>query len=401
MAVSGGLAALKIVTGVFSGSNSLLADGFESAGDVVSSFMVFLGLTLAAKPADSNHPYGHGRAEILSGLALGVMLFLGGVAIAVHALVGAGDVTGTPARYAVWPLLFSIGVKIWLMQLKYKQGRKMGSASLVADAYNDAIDMISGVAALTALGLTLFDPLRFPKADHYGGFAVGLIVMFTGARVVRDTGLQLMDTMPDAELLDRIRAVALSVSGVLGVEKCFARKTGLQYHVDLHLEVDPQITVMYGHDIASRARDAIRDELSWVADVLVHVEPAPPAVMMNFMDTKLMPKLPDAVLNASEAKVTHEPFGEIRTYFEGPTDQLKSMVAGSLILKPGMSPHPPHRHPEEEFLLVTEGTGEILVDGESTQVGPGSMMYCAGEQLHGIENTGATPMTFYFYKWLS
>lgn len=398
MAVSGGLAALKIVTGLTARSNSLLADGFESAGDVVSSGIVFLGLTLAAKPADSNHPYGHGRAEILSGLALGVILFLAGVAIAVHALVGANDVISPPAGYAVWPLLFSIAVKIWLMRLKYRQGRKMGSASLVADAYNDAIDMISGVAALTAVGLTLWDPLRFPKADHYGAFAVGLIVMFTGARVARDTGLQLMDTMPSADLLDRIRRVASSVPGVLGVEKCFARKTGLQYHVDLHLEVDPRITVLEGHDIASRARDAIREELSWVADVLVHIEPAPPSLIMNSMN---LPKLPDVVLLADRAKFTREPFGDVRMYFEGPTDQLKLMVAGSLVLNPGMSPHPPHRHPEEEFMLVTAGTGEILLEGEITQVGPGSMMYCAGDKLHGIENTGTEPMLFYFYKWLS
>lgn len=406
MAVSGGLAALKIITGAMSGSNSLLADGFESAGDVVSSFLVFLGLTLAAKPPDSNHPYGHGRAEILSGLALGVLLFIGGVAIAVHALLGAGDVTGTPARYAVWPLVLSIGVKGWLMRLKYRQGRKIGSGSLVADAYNDAIDMISGVAALTALGLTLYDPLRFPRADHYGGFAVGLIVMFTGTRVARDTGLQLMDTMPSQELLDRIRAVALSVAGVLGVEKCFARKTGLQYHVDLHLEVDPRITVMEGHDIASRARDAIRDQLSWVADVLVHVEPAPPAAapqaaMMNAMDMKSIPTLPNVVLLADQATLTSDETGEKRIYFRGPTDQLKLMVAGRQTLRAGMRPHPPHQHPEEEFMLVAEGTGEILVDGKIDKVGPGSMMYCSGDRLHGIENTGTTPMTFYFYKWQS
>lgn len=281
MAVSGSLAALKIIVGLTSGSNSVLADGFESAGDVVSSGMVFLGLTLAAMPADSNHPYGHGRAEILSGLTLGIMLFLGGVAIAVHALLGAGDQTRIPAAYAVWPLVLSIAVKIWLMRLKYRQGKAIGSASLVADAYNDAIDMISGVAALIALGLTLSDPERFPNADHYGAFAVGLIVMFTGARVMRDTGLQLMDTMPDEGLLDQIRDVALSVRGVMGVEKCFARKTGLQYHVDLHLEVDPQITVLEGHDIASRARDSIRERLKWVADVLVHVEPAPVGRMMR------------------------------------------------------------------------------------------------------------------------
>jgi cation diffusion facilitator family transporter len=277
MAVSGALAAIKIATGLAAHSNSVLADGFESAGDVVASGIVFLGLTLAAKPADSNHPYGHGRAEILSGLFLGIMLFAAGIAIAVHAILFAADVTEPPRSYAIWALVLSIAAKGWLLHRKYRAGKTMGSASLLADAYNDGIDMLSGVAAMIALGLTLMDPVRFLRADHYGGFAVGLIVIFTGARVIRDTAGQLMDTMPDSQLLEKIRASALRVPGVVGVEKCYARKTGLQYHVDLHLEVDPEITVREGHDIASRARDQIRDELPFVADVLVHVEPAPVA----------------------------------------------------------------------------------------------------------------------------
>ena len=99
--------------------------------------------------------------------------------------------------------------------------------------------------------------------------------MFTGVRVVRETGMQLMDTMPDPKLMGLIREVAVAVPGVAGVEKCFARKTGLKYHVDLHLEVDPEMTVRESHDIAQRVRERIRDELNWVADVLVHVEPAP------------------------------------------------------------------------------------------------------------------------------
>jgi mannose-6-phosphate isomerase-like protein (cupin superfamily) len=220
-------------------------------------------------------------------------------------------------------------------------------------------------------------------------------MMFTGVRVARDTGLQLMDTMPDESLMNRVRSVALGVEGVAGVEKCFARKTGLQYHVDLHLEVDPRVTVLVGHDIASRARDRIKAELAWVADVLVHVEPAPG----RYGSEKIRPKLPDSVIDPSTAKVTHEPFGDHYVYFDGPTDQLAVMVAGSLRLHPRASPHPPHQHPEEEFLLIAEGTGEILVDGKINQVGPGSQMYCHGNALHGIENTGATPMLFYYYKW--
>src|SRR5579862_2518520 len=110
-------------------------------------------------------------------------------------------------------------------------------------------------------------------------------------------------------------------------------------------------------------------------------------------------KLPDITIDAKDAKLSREPFGDLRVYFEGPTDQIRSMTAGSLLLKPGMSPHPPHQHPEEEFMVVTEGRGEIVVDGKVSKVGPGSMMYCAGNKVHGVKNTGATPLLFYFYKW--
>ena len=112
--------------------------------------------------------------------------------------------------------------------------------------------MLSGVVALVALSLTCSIPARFLRADHYGAFAVGLIVIAIGVRVMYESGMQLMDTMPDERSMSRIREVALSVADVAGVEKCFARKTGFKYHVDLHLEVDPEITVRASHEIATR-----------------------------------------------------------------------------------------------------------------------------------------------------
>jgi mannose-6-phosphate isomerase-like protein (cupin superfamily) len=110
-------------------------------------------------------------------------------------------------------------------------------------------------------------------------------------------------------------------------------------------------------------------------------------------------KIPNATIGAEKAKLTKEAFGDLRIYFEGATDQLKSMTAGSLLLKAGMTPHPPHQHPEEEFMVVTEGTGEITMDGKVTKVSPGSMMYAAAQRVHGIVNTGKAPLLFYFYKW--
>ncbi len=281
MIVSGGLAVVKIVTGIMAGSISVVADGLESVGDVLASGLVFLGLTVAAKPPDWNHPYGHGRAETLTALLVGLTLVSAGVAISVHALLAVGEAHRPPAAYAIWPLIASIGIKGVMGAVKYRTGKKIGSAALGADAWNDAVDIVSGLTALSAVSLTLHDPQRFLAADSYGGFAVGLIVIFTGLRVAHDTGLQLMDTMPDDRMMQTIRDAARQVSGVEGVEKCFARKTGLQYHVDLHLEVDPEITVRSSHDIAERVRQRIRHDLDWVADVLVHVEPSPRDQRMN------------------------------------------------------------------------------------------------------------------------
>jgi cation diffusion facilitator family transporter len=275
IAVSGALAVVKIAVGLVGGSTSVVADGFESAADVFASSFVLLGLTLAAKPADENHPYGHGRVETLTGLLIGLSLSAAGALISYRSLEQVGEPHRPPASYVLWPLIASTFIKTGLSSIKFHYGRKLQSAALVADAWNDAVDILSALAALVAVGLTLYDPARFLAADHYGGFAVGLLVIFTGVRVARDTALQLMDTMPGPVVMNRIRQVALEAPGVRGVEKCYARKTGLQYHVDLHLEVDPEITVRQSHDIATDVRIRIKQTLHWVADVLVHVEPAP------------------------------------------------------------------------------------------------------------------------------
>ena len=275
MAVSGALAVIKIIAGVMGHSTAVVADGFESAGDVFASGFVLLGLTVAALPADSNHPYGHGRAETLVGLFIGVVLAAAGGLISYRSLLKIHAGGPAPSFFVIWPLLLSAGMKSALAVTKLRFGKRVLSAALVADAWNDFTDVVSATAALIAVSLTLSDPVRFAAADHYGGFVVGVIVILTGLRVTRETASQLMDTMPGDALLNTIRDVALTVPGVSGVEKCYARKTGLQYHVDLHLEVDPEMTVRESHQIATDVRIRIKESLHWVADVLVHVEPAP------------------------------------------------------------------------------------------------------------------------------
>ena len=275
MLVSGALAVIKIAAGMTGHSTAVVADGLESAADVIASGFVLFGLTLAAKPADANHPYGHGRVETLTGLLIGLVLLVGGALISWNSIRRVGQPHEPLSAFVVWPLAISIAAKTGLATMKFRFGRKLQSDALTADAWNDATDTISAIVALIAVALTLKNSVRFAEADHYGGFAVGLIVISAGIRVVRETSMQLMDTMPDDRLIAQIRAAAFAVPEVRGVEKCFARKTGFKYHVDLHLEVDPDMTVRRSHQLAHEVQLNIRERLDWVADVLVHVEPAP------------------------------------------------------------------------------------------------------------------------------
>jgi cation diffusion facilitator family transporter len=272
---SGVLSVLNIAIGLSTRSTSVTAAGLEFAGDVIASGAVMLGMLYAARPADANHPYGHGRSEILAGLLVGMILVAGGVGICLRSLQQVGVRHDAPGAIGLYALIITIAVKSALTWTKFHFGRRIGSASLLADAWNDAVDILAAIVAITALGLTLSNPERFLAADHFGGAAVGLIVIFTGFRVVWDTALELMDTMPAEPVMKAIRDAALSVPGALGVEKCFARKTGLRYHVDLHLEVAPHLSVFDSHEIAGQVRRRIRDKVPTVEDVLIHVEPAP------------------------------------------------------------------------------------------------------------------------------
>ena len=272
--VSGLLACSNIIIGLLTHSTSVVATGFEFAGDVLASSIVVVGMGVAARPADANHPYGHGRFETLSAFVVGVILSAAGVMIGYQSLQAVGVRHAPPGLSAAAALAGAIVLRGIMSSVKFRVGRRLRSSALVADAWNDAVDILSALAALTAVGLATYDPVRFLAADHYGGFVVGIVVVITGIRVLRDASLELVDTMPPPQLTGEIVAVATSIAKVQGVDKVFARKTGLQYHVDLHIEVDPTLTVAASHAISGHVRAALKQQLPWVADVLVHVEPS-------------------------------------------------------------------------------------------------------------------------------
>ncbi len=268
------LALAKVLVGLQAGSSAVLSDGLEATGDVLSSTIVYAGLWLASKPPDKEHPYGHGRYETLSGLAVGAMLLLAGAAILWHG-IRSRTLSAPLPTYALYPLFASIVLKLGLATVKWRVGRRISSTGLRADAWHDLTDLLSTSIALIAVLLTILDPARFGISDRVGSIVIGILILLLSVRVVRQTIDQLVDTMPEPNKMAEIKRSALAVQGTLGIEKCFARRTGLKYHVDLHLEVDPLLTVQKSHDIATEVRAAIRRDLPWVADVLVHVEPSP------------------------------------------------------------------------------------------------------------------------------
>jgi cation diffusion facilitator family transporter len=267
------LAALKLAAGYYGNSLSVLADGVESAGDVVASLILWIGLRIASRPADDNHPYGHGRFEILAGQAIGMFLGLSGAWLIWGAWSRIGMPNESPNPLAIWTLVISIAVKLFLAQWKKRRAHSLGSAALDADAKNDWLDVVSGLTAMLCLGLTLWQPNTFRDADAWGGALVGCLVVLLGMQVLSDSSYALLDTMPEGHRLEEIKAVALAVEGAWGIEKVHARKTGFQYHVDLHLEVNPNSTVYQAHQVGGAVRRRIREEVPWVADVLIHIEP--------------------------------------------------------------------------------------------------------------------------------
>ncbi|MBM3784207.1 MAG: cation transporter [Acidobacteria bacterium] len=274
MAVSALLAVLKIVAGSRAGSAATVADGFESAADVAASGLLSLGLTLAAKPADEDHPYGHGRFEILTGLLIGLLLVATGVGITTASWMAMAGESTPPSSFAAWALVISLIAKGSMSYQKIRLAKRIRSSALAADGKNDLVDLISGGTALACLGLTLLDPVRFRHADSIGAVLVGLIVVFLGLQVILETSGQLVDTMPAGGQLQELRAAAMRVPGVAGIEKVHARKTGLRWHVDMHVHVDSNMSVRDSHMIAGKVKSALREELDWIENVLIHIEPA-------------------------------------------------------------------------------------------------------------------------------
>ncbi|MDB6109077.1 MAG: Cation diffusion facilitator family transporter [Pedosphaera sp.] len=268
------LAAGKLAAGILGHSHALIADAVESLADIFSSIVVWRGLVVAEEPADEDHPYGHGKAEPIASAIVSTMLLLAAVGIALHSIQQIlGPAHPGPQPFTLLVLVAVIIIKESLFRFVASEAKSVESIAVHTDAWHHRSDVITSLAAFTGITIALIGGKRYSSADDVAAVVAAGIIAWNGWRLLRPALNELMDAAPSAEVVELIRRTAGSISGVQEVEKCMVRKTGPRYYVDMHVEVDPEMSVQQGHRIAHEVKDKVRETVPAVRDVLVHIEP--------------------------------------------------------------------------------------------------------------------------------
>jgi cation diffusion facilitator family transporter len=268
------LATAKIFAGAIGHAYVLIADGIESALDVGGSIVIWGGLTVAARPPDHTHPYGHGKAEPIAAIIVAVGVLAAAVGLAIQSVREIFLPHHGPAPWTLVVLVVAVIIKETLFRYVIRFGRKVESTAVKTDAWHHRMDALTSIAAFIGISVALIGGEKWQSADDWAALVACALIAANGIRLARPAFYEIMDTAPGGKIVRSIRAVASSVPGVVEVEKCHARKMGLDYYVDLHVGVDGNISVHEGHKIAHRVKSAIQQSDSRVADVLVHIEPA-------------------------------------------------------------------------------------------------------------------------------
>ncbi len=268
-----GLAILKLLAGIVGHSYALIADAIESIADILGSAVIWGGLHIGARPADENHPYGHGKAEALAALVVAVLVFAAGIGIGVKAVDQLISPHHPPAPWTLIVLVVVVVVKTTMFLIVRKAGRQAGSSAARVDAWHHWSDALTSIAAFVGILVSWVGGAGFERADPIAALFASLIIVFNAILLFRAPVRDLMDEEP-ADVVRRARALAETVSGIVLIEKVGARTSGNRHWVDMHVWVDPEMSVTAAHDISHRVKDAVRTGLPSVADVLVHIEPA-------------------------------------------------------------------------------------------------------------------------------
>ena len=267
------LSAIKLLAGLFGGSQAMVADAVHSLSDAVTDVAVLLGVGFWSAPPDDRHPYGHWRIETLITTSIGLALIAVAGGIAFNSIVNIhADHTATPAGYALWAAILSIAVKELLYQWTVHTGRRVNSPAMIANAWHHRSDAFSSIPAAAAILTARLKP-EWAYVDHIGAVVVSGFVFHAAWVIIKSATGELLDEGASAALLGTIRTVAEGTEGVTSIHAIRTRKVGPGYHLDLHVLVPADFSVRKGHDIAKAVKHQLMDRTSEIRDVVVHIEP--------------------------------------------------------------------------------------------------------------------------------
>ncbi len=267
------LALIKGLAGFFGNSYALIADAIESTTDVFASLFVLFGLKYAKRPADKNHPYGHGKIEPLITFIVVAFLVASAILIAVESIHNIRSPQEAPETWTLFVLGVIILWKEFSYQIVMKKSIETNSSSLKADAWHHRSDAITSVAAFIGISIAVFFGEGYEVADDWAALFASGFILYNSYKIFRPALGEVMDEHVYDDLIEEIRKESLQVDGILGTEKCFIRKAGMQYHVELHAIVDGYISVTEGHSLAHKLKDYLKKEIPSLGQILIHIEP--------------------------------------------------------------------------------------------------------------------------------
>ena len=267
------LAVIKGLAGYFGNSYALIADAIESTSDIFSSLLVLFGIKYSNRPADKNHPYGHGRAEPLITFLVVGFLIMSAVVIAYESIENIRTPHALPRPFTLFVLG---GIIIWKeisFKLVIKKSIETNSSSLKADAWHHRSDAITSVAAFIGIAVAIILGKGYESADDWAALFASGFILYNSYLIFRPALGEIMDENIYDDLIEEIRRISLTVEGILGTEKCLIRKSGMKYLIDLHATVDASISVKQGHILAHKLKDKLQLEIPEIEFILIHIEP--------------------------------------------------------------------------------------------------------------------------------
>jgi cation diffusion facilitator family transporter len=267
------LMAVKISVGLVGNSYALVADGIESAADIFTSLITWIGFQLSLRPPDENHPFGHGRIESLSGLFAGAALLGAAGVIAWHSILEIRTPHHAPEWFTLPVLLIVVAVKWILSRQILTVGREIDSRALEGDAWHHLSDAMTSGAAAVGIAIALAGGPGWEAADDYAALLACGIIVINGIIIGKRSLHDVLDGNVSEHLISEIRTLSLEVPGVVDIEKCRLRKSGVGMFVELHVCVSGERTVREGHEIGHAVKDHLLAKNPRILDAVIHLEP--------------------------------------------------------------------------------------------------------------------------------